>query len=157
LSLWVIVFSVRRAGRYDVPWQKIEGQYVKQDQPGLHTRWFWDTTDRGGGELVIWVDDSDAVQGFQLSYEQWPSGRHYVAQWSAGSRLQVGTVDEGTTSGVRMRKQSAIMRFSDEPDPKVTALLQRYFRTNASILDDSHRESISSVLNAVSTPVEGSG
>jgi len=66
-------------------------------------------------------------------------------------------VDEGTTSGVRMRKQSAIMRFSDQPDPKVTALLQRYFRTNASILDETHRESISGVLNAVSAPAEGSG
>jgi len=49
------------------------------------------------------------------------------------------------------------MRFSDQPDPKVTALLQRYFRTNASILDETHRESISGVLNAVSAPAEGSG
>ncbi len=140
-----------------MPWQKIEGQYVKQDQPGLDTRWFWDTTDRGGGELVIWVDDTDVVQGFQLSYEQWPSGRHYVAHWSAGSDLQVGTVDEGSTSGVRMRKQSAIMRFTHQPDPKVTALLQRYFRTNASILDDAHRESISGVLNDVPAPAGAVG
>lgn len=140
-----------------MPWQKIEGQYVKQDLPGLQTRWFWDTADRGGGELVIWVDDADVVQGFQLSYEQWPSGRHYVAQWLAGSHLQVGTVDEGSTSGVRMRKQSAIMRFTDQPDPKVTALLRRYFRTNASILDDAHRESISGVLNVVPAPAGGVG
>ena len=78
-----------------MPWQQIDRQFVKQDQPGFETVWFWDTTDRGGGELLLWLDGTGAIGGFQLSYEQWPSGRHYVCQWRQSSGLQTGLVDEG--------------------------------------------------------------
>lgn len=129
-----------------MPWQQIDRQYVKQDEPGLETRWFWDTTDRGGGELLLWVDPLGLIQGFQLSFEQWPSGRHYVAQWRPGPGLQTGVVDEGDPAAMRLRKQSAIMRFTDKVDSKVLSLLTRYYRSKASILPDDHREVIGTIL-----------
>lgn len=130
-----------------MPWQQIDRQFVKQDQPGFETVWFWDTTDRGGGELLLWLDSDGEIDGFQLSYEQWPSGRHNVCQWKRSSGLQTGLVDEGS-GGMRLAKQSSIMRFSDVVDQKVLALLTRYFRSNASILSDPFRELIGSVLTA---------
>ena len=130
-----------------MPWQQIDRQFVKQDQPGFETVWFWDTTDRGGGELLLWLDGTGAIDGFQLSYEQWPSGRHYVCQWRKSSGLQTGLVDDGG-GGMRLAKQSSILRFSDVIDQKVVALLTRYFRANASILSDAFREFIGAILVA---------
>ena len=130
-----------------MPWQQIDRQYVKQDQPGFETVWFWDTTDRGGGELLLWLDSSGSIDGFQMSYEQWPSGRHYVCQWRQASGLQTGLVDEGG-AGMRLAKQSSIMRFSDVVDQKVLSLLTRYFRANSSILADAIRELIGSILSS---------
>lgn len=130
-----------------MPWQQIARQFVKQDLPGFETVWFWDTTDRGGGELLLWLDSSGRIDGFQMSYEQWPSGRHYVCQWRQASGLQTGLVDEGA-GNMRLAKQSSIMRFSDEVDQKVLSLLTRYFRANSSILANPFRELIGSVLSA---------
>jgi hypothetical protein len=130
-----------------VPWQQIDRQFVKQDRPGCETVWFWDTTDRGSGELLLWLDSANEIVAFQLSYEQWPSGRHYVCQWRRVTGLQTGVVDEGSR-GVRLAKQSAIMRFTDVVDKKVIALLTRYFRANASSLSSPFRELIGSVLSA---------
>ena len=130
-----------------MPWQQIDRQFVKQDQPGFETVWFWDTTDRGGGELLLWLDGTGAIDGFQLSYEQWPSGRHYVCQWRQSSGLQTGLVDEGG-GAMRLAKQSSILRFSDVIDQKVLSLLPRYFRANSSILSDAFREFIGAILSA---------
>jgi hypothetical protein len=82
-----------------------------------------------------------------MSYEQWPSGRHYVCQWRQASGLQTGLVDEGG-AGMRLAKQSSIMRFSDVVDQKVLSLLTRYFRANSSILADPIRELIGSILSS---------
>lgn len=128
-----------------MPWQQIDRQFVKQDQPGFETVWFWDTTDRGGGELLLWLDGTGVIDGFQLSYEQWPSGRHYVCHWRESSGLQTGLVDDGG-GGMRLAKQSSILRFSDVIDQKVVSLLTRYFRANSSILSDPFREFIGSIL-----------
>lgn len=96
---------------------------------------------------MLWVDGTGAVDGFQLSYEQWPSGRHYVCKWSRHTGLQTGIVDEGGR-GIRLAKQSAIMRFSDVIDQKVVALLTRYFRANSSALTAPFRDLIGSALSA---------
>jgi hypothetical protein len=126
-------------------WQQVSPRYVRQDYPGLRAQWYRDVADRGGGELMLWVDADGRVRAFQLSHEEWPSLQHYVADWRAGRELQVGHVDEGERSRPHV-KPAPIMRFTPHGNPLAAWRLLGYFCENESLLEPVQRQTIKAVL-----------
>jgi hypothetical protein len=127
-------------------WQQINPRFVRQDHPGLRAAWYQDTTVRGGGELMVWLDPHDRVVAFQLSREEWPSMRHYVAEWQEGAALRTGKVDEEPRHSRPGLRPAPIMRFTTHPDTETATRLLTYFRQNATPVNPHHRQLISSVL-----------
>jgi hypothetical protein len=127
-------------------WQQINPRFVRQDHPGLRAAWYRDTSDRGGGELMLWLDPLDRVVAFQLSREEWPSLRHYVAEWQAGSALRVGKVDEDAPSSRPRIRSAPVMRFGPRSNPTDATHLLNYFRENAHAVKPAHRTLITSLL-----------
>ena len=127
-------------------WQQIRSEFVRQDHPHLRAAWYRDTTPRGGGELMVWLDPADRVVAFQLSREEWPSLRHYVAEWQTGSAPRIGHVEEDEPQPTRRVRPAPIMRFGAGRDPDAAARLLNYFRANAHAVEPSHRGVIASVL-----------
>ncbi len=126
-------------------WQQVSPRYVRQDYPQLHAQWYCDSVPRGGGELMVWVDGDGRIAAFQLSHEEWPAMRHYIAHWNTGCGLRTGMVDDGV-SRRRVRKPAPLIRFSDPPDPEAARRLLEYFRENASPLEPQQRLTITAVL-----------
>ena len=138
--------GTRHALTQRMSWQQINPRFVRQDHPGLRAAWYRDTAPRGGGELMVWLDPGDRVVAFQLSREEWPSMRHYVAEWQQGEALRTGKVDEEprrTRPGIR---PAPIMRFTPHPDSDTAAQLLTYFRQNADTVNPTHRHHITSIL-----------
>jgi hypothetical protein len=127
-------------------WQQIRTELVRQDHPDLRAAWYRDTTSRGGGELMVWLDSGGRIVAFQLSREEWPSLRHYVAEWQSGSAARIGLVEEEAPGAARKVRPAPIMRFGSRPDPDAAARLLTYFRDNAGAVDPTHRHLIDSVL-----------
>lgn len=126
-------------------WQQVSPRYVKQDYPHLRADWYCDSVPRGGGELMVWVNGEGRIVAFQLSHEEWPAMRHYIAHWNTGCGLRTGRVDEG---GNRrwVRKPAPLIRFSALPDPDAARRLLDYFRENAASLEPQQRRIITAVL-----------
>ena len=133
---------------FPVPWQEINPRYVRQDHPNLRAVWYRDTSPRGGGELILWLDARDRVVAFQLTLEEWPSLDHLVADWQEGSALRIGTVDEEPQSSHPGVRPAPILRFpeSDSSSDSATRLLA-YFRENATAIKPNHRTHITSILS----------
>ena len=132
-----------------MPWQQINPRFVRQDHPHLRAHWYRDTSERGGGELILWLDPLDRVVAFQLSLEEWPSLEHYVAEWQEGSAVRFGTVDEDPPADRPGLRPAPILRFPTTPDhaPELAATrLLTYFRENAGAIRPLHRQHISSIL-----------
>src|SRR5688572_22794234 len=127
-------------------WQQISPQFVRQDDPRLQAAWYRDTAPRGGGELMVWLDPQDRIVAFQLSHEEWPSMRHYVAEWHAGAAARIGHVDEGEPTRRPRMRPAPLMRFGTGRNPDAADRLLRYFYDNAASLRPQHRQVISSVL-----------
>ena len=133
-----------------MPWQQIHPRFVRQDHPHLRAAWYRDTSPRGGGELILWLDPQDRVVAFQLSLEEWPSLEHHLAEWQEGAALRIGTVDEeppGDRVGLR---PTPIIRFPGPRDssPPVSAnRLLHYFRQNAEAVHPKHRHQITHILS----------
>ena len=133
-----------------MPWQQIHPRFVRQDHPHLRATWYRDTSERGGGELILWLDPQDRVVAFQLSLEEWPSLQHHVADWQEGSALRIGTVDEEPASDHPGLRPTPILRFpnspTNEPRDSATRLLD-YFRQNAHTIHPNHRHQIALILS----------
>jgi hypothetical protein len=133
-----------------VAWQQIHPRFVRQDHPHLRARWFRDDTNRGGGELILWLDPKDRVVAFQLSLEEWPSLEHHVADWHEGSALRIGTVDEEPARDHAGIRPTPIIRFGSrhESTPAVqsAARLLGYFRQNAQAVPARYHTQITSIL-----------
>ena len=133
-----------------MPWQQIHPRFVRQDHPHLRAAWYRDTSLRGGGELILWLDPADRVVAFQLSLEEWPSLEHHVADWQEGSALRIGSVDEEPASDRLGLRPSPIIRFptprTPSPPANATRLL-RYFRQNANAVHPKHRYQITHILS----------
>ncbi len=127
-------------------WQQISPKFVRQDHPHLRAAWYRDTSERGGGELMVWLDPQDRIVAFQLSLEEWPSLRHFVAEWRAGAAARIGHVDEDEPRHSPGIRRAPIMRFGRSEDREAADLLLRYFHDNAGSLCPQHRQVISSVL-----------
>ena len=120
-------------------------RYVRQDDPELQASWFRDDRSVGGGELMIWVDQDGRLRAFQLSHEEWPGNREYMAHWTAGTQVQVGRVDPGEGHAGRFKMSPTISFFPDVPPP-VVRLLVTYFEANAALVDPQYRRVILTVL-----------
>ena len=95
----------------------------------------------------MWLDDVGRLVGFQLNRQEWPSLRHYVADWRAGSDVRIGEVDEGDHSASSLGvKPAALLRFPRLPDSRAAGRLLGYFRQNADALDPLHRQVIAAIL-----------
>ena len=137
-----------------MPWQQIHPRFVRQDHPHLRAAWYRDTSERGGGELILWLDPKDRVVAFQLSLEEWPSLEHHVADWQEGSALRIGSVDEEPASDRPGLRPTPIIRFPgprDAASASVSAAsaarLLTYFRENAHAVPTKHRHQITSILS----------
>jgi hypothetical protein len=68
---------------------------VKQERGAGQRRWF----ESEGLELVVWLDDADAVTGFQLCYD-FGKGEHALT-WRAGSGFAHDVVDAGEATPLK--------------------------------------------------------
>lgn len=127
-------------------WRHVDPKFVRQDDPQLRAEWYSDWAERGGGELMMWLDRGGRVRAFQLSHEEWPSLKHYVAAWQSGTGLRVGEVDEGDRARSLSRLHAPVMRFAPVADSRAAGRLLEYFRSNADALEPLQRTTISAVL-----------
>ena len=135
-----------------MPWQQIDPRFVRQDHPDLRAAWYRDTTPRGGGELILWLDPRDRVVAFQLSLEEWPTLEHYVAEWQEGAALRIGTVDEEPPADRRALRPTPILRFPTAQSAAPASIASRlltYFRDNAAPIKPTHRHQITTILSEV--------
>ncbi|HET7767459.1 MAG TPA: hypothetical protein VFN74_01715 [Chloroflexota bacterium] len=133
-----------------MPWQQIHPRFVRQDHPHLKARWYRDTSERGGGELILWLDPTDRVVAFQLTLEEWPSLEHHVAHWEEGSALRIGAVDEEPASDRVGLRPTPIIRYPtprEGASPESASRLLDYFRQNADTVHPKHRHQITSILS----------
>lgn len=131
-------------------WIEVNPRYVRQDDPALQASWFRDDRSVGGGELMMWVDRAGRLTAFQLSHEEWPGNREYLAHWRSGERLKFGTVDSGE-GGPGAFKMSPTINFNRVPSAEALGELVTYFQTNATLVDEQHRSIILRLLQEIVT------
>jgi len=130
-------------------WRLIDPRWLRRDDPAHHRLWYWDDGPLDSGDLLLRLDASDTVLGFELTHRRFPRPGVYHARWQRGEGLRLGEVDSGERSGhVGM---SPIVRYSA---PRIDAirLLGEYFERNAHLLEPRHRDAIAAIIGSEDWP-----
>lgn len=141
-------------------WREINLKFVRQDVPDLRAQWFRDSVERGGGDLMVWLDQNGRAVRFKLTHLEWPSLRHYEAEWQAGSGVWVR--QHRLPSVVARPQHATVPAVSDDDrakgrDPDAAWHLLRYFRSNAAAIDPVPQRTIIAVLGEASERYDASG
>ena len=114
-----------------MPFYEIRPELLKQENPSLRLRVFYDK----GSDILVWEDPhSGEIDSFQLSFRnlRFIGESEVLIEWRKTSTLKFGRVDEGS----RLLKMSGIINFKPEiPDEALLRMIEN-FKRRAQDIDD---------------------